>query len=67
MQHYSVKKLPEKFDPALEDLVTSPHAKSCTSFVTSVEVPYCDGEELQLCVDTPGIEENRSEEQGIAG
>ena len=64
LTHYAVKNYPANFDPALKELVTSPHSISCTSCVTPIEVSFKKGnrEMKSTWLDTPGIEETRSAE-----
>jgi len=64
LSHYAVESYPANFDPALKELVTSPHSISCTSCVTPIEVPYKKSKRdmKSTWLDTPGIEETRSAE-----
>mgnify|MGYP007038732676 FL=1 len=40
LYHYGVGSYPANFDPALKELITSPHSVSCTSYVTPIVAYY---------------------------
>ena len=69
LDNYKEEKFPDVFDENLKKLKTSPFMESCTSHITAIETSFIRArkEVHILFVDTPGMEENRSLEQGIAG